>query len=208
MGVHKQLLAIWTSSVVSVLNTPHHLLFICFILYGFRANLVSRTRAIMKKNITLLSIIVMLYLSGCASSNYFEPTPITEPGMAMVYIYRPAATNPGKKPLTRSYPEVMVDGVSSGFLKYQQYLAVEVSPGQREFLVTGLTKGAKWGPRDLNYTLNAEAGQSYFLRYRVKFDMNKMSIGSFKGQYIINLGPVAETDAVYEISDTSKATAN
>ena len=160
----------------------------------------------MKRNLVLLQVLVLLLLNGCANSSYFEPTPIAKPGNAMVYIYRPAATNPGKKPLTLSYPEVMIDGQSVGFLKYKKYLAVEVAPGQREFLVTGLTQGAKWEPRDLAHKLEVDAGQSYFLRFRVEFDVAKMSLGSFTGQYIINLTPVSETDAVYEIRHTSKAT--
>ena len=169
--------------------------------------LASRKSRVMKKILVLLQVLALLSLYGCASSSYFEPTPIAKPGNAMVYIYRPAATNPGKKPLTLSYPEVMVDGQSRGFLKYNQYLAIEVVPGQREFLVTGLTRGAKWEPRDLSYKLETEAGGSYFLRFRVEFDVAKMSLGTFKGQYIINLTPVSETDAVYEIRHTSNSTA-
>lgn len=162
----------------------------------------------MKMNLVLFPLLVLLCLYGCATGNsYFEPTPIAQPGDAMVYIYRPAATNPGMKPLTRSYPEVMVDGKSVGFLKYNEYLAVEVAPGQRDFLITGLTRGAKWEPRDLSYTLDVKAGQSYFLRYHVAFDVDKMSIGTFKSQYIINLTPISEADAVYEIRHTSNAAA-
>ena len=100
---------------------------------------------------------------------------------------------------------MMVDGQSVGFLKYNEYLAVEVAPGKRDFLVTGLTRGAKWEPRDLSQALDVDAGQSYFLRYRVEFDINKMNLGTFKSQYIINLTPVSETDAVYEIRHTSNA---
>jgi hypothetical protein len=160
----------------------------------------------MKRNLILLQALALIFLYGCASSSYFEPTQIAKPGNAMVYIYRPAATNPGKKPLTLSYPEIMVNGESVGFLKYKQYLAVEVAPGQREFLVTGLTRDAKWEPRDLSHKLEVEAGQSYFLRFRVEFDVHKMSLGTFKSQYIINLTPVTDTDAVYEIRHTSNST--
>lgn len=159
----------------------------------------------MKRNFTFLSLLTLACLAGCVSSSFFEPTPIAKSGNAMVYVYRPAATNPGKKPLTLSYPEVMLDGVSAGLLKYNEYLALEVTPGQREFLVTGLTRDAKWEPRDLSYTLNVEAGKSYFLRYRVEFDTAKMSLGTFRGQYIINFMPINETDAIYEIRHTSNA---
>ena len=158
----------------------------------------------MKRILPLLPILVLIGLSGCANSAYFEPTPISTAGKAMVYVYRPAATNPGTKPLRLSYPEVMVDGNSAGFLKYNQYLALEVDPGKRAFLVTGLTRGAKWEPKDRSYTLDVKPGASYFMRFRVEFDTAKMSIDSFKGQYIITLHPVDEVDAVYEIRHTSK----
>ena len=141
--------------------------------------------------------------AACANRDYFDPTPIAVDGNAMVYLYRPKATTPGlAKPLRMSYPEIMVNGESRGFLKYNRYLPVEVSPGEHEFLVTGLTREARWEPRDLSYKLKTEPGKSYFLRLRVEYDTDKMSLGSFKGQYIINFHPVSETDAVYEIRHT------
>lgn len=155
--------------------------------------------------LALLSALTLIGLSGCANSSYFEPTPIATAGNAMVYVYRPAATNPGKKPLRLSYPEVMVDGNSAGFLKYNDYLALELAPGKREFLVTGLTRDAKWEPRDRSYTLDVKPGESYFMRFRVEFDTAKMSLDSFKGQYIISFHPVNEGDAVYEIRHTAQA---
>ena len=153
----------------------------------------------------LFATLSILTLSACPNTAYFEPTPIAQSGKAMVYIYRPEATNPGKKPLRLSYPEVMMDGSSVGFLKYNEHLALEVAPGEHEFVVTGLTKNAKWEPKDRKYTLKVETGESYFIRFRVEFDTAKMSLGTFKGQYIINFHPVDETDAVYEIRHTSKA---
>lgn len=148
---------------------------------------------------------LLLVLGACVSSSYFEATAIDTPGNAMLYIYRPAASNPGKKPLTLSYPEVMINGDSVGFLKYKEYLALEVEPGQKELRMTGLTREAKWKPRDVNYKLTVEAGESYFMRFGVEFDVDKMTLGSFRGQYIITFHPIAESDAVYEIRDTSNA---
>ena len=159
----------------------------------------------MKHLVLYLSMILLPALGGCVSSSYFEPTPLANPENAMVYIYRPAATNPGKKPLTLSYPEVMLDDSSLGMLRYNEYISVEVQPGQHEFLVTGLTREAKWEPRDLSYKLTVDAGKSYFLRYRVEFNTAKMSLGTFKGQYLINFNPVPEVDAVYEIRHTENS---
>jgi hypothetical protein len=159
----------------------------------------------MKKIQALLILVAGLALAGCPNSAYFEPTPISGTGKAMVYVYRPAATTPGPaRPLFLSYPEIKVDGNSVGFVKYNTYFAVEVKPGVREFLATGLTPDARWEPKDMKYKLKTEAGKSYYLRLRVEFDVEKMSLGSFTNQYIINFGQVNSTDAVYEIRHTDK----
>lgn len=143
-------------------------------------------------------------ITGCANSDYFEPTALTDPSKAMVYIYRPGGSNPGKKPLITSYPEMLVDGESVGMLKYKKYLAVELAPGKREFVATGLTRDARWEPKDRKYTLNIEAGKSYFMRLRVEYNTDHMTIGSFRGQYLIHLHPVDESEAVYEIRELDK----
>ena len=141
---------------------------------------------------------------ACANSSYFEHTALADTGNAMVYIYRPGGSNPGKKPLVTSYPEILIDGTSAGMLKYKKYLAVELPPGQHEFVATGLTRDARWEPKDRSYTLTVEPGQSYFMRLRVEFNTESMTIGSFRGQYLIHLHPVDESDAVYEIRELSQ----
>ena len=40
------------------------------------------------------------------------------------------------------------------------------------------------------------------MRFKVEYNVDKMSLGSFKSQYIIGLHLVDEEDAVYEIRDT------
>ena len=78
-----------------------------------------------------LIVLAIAGLAGCANSDYFEPTALRDPANAMVYIYRPGGSNPGKKPLITSYPEILVDGTSHGMLKYAEYLALELAPGKR-----------------------------------------------------------------------------
>lgn len=151
-----------------------------------------------------ITIVVVILLAGCANSDYFEPTSLRNVSNAMVYVYRPGGSNPGKKPMITSYPEIMVDGNSHGMLKYAQYLALELEPGRREFVATGLTRDARWEPEDRKYSLNIEAGETYFLRFRVEYDTDHMTIGSFKGQYLIHLHPVDESEAVYEIRNLKK----
>ena len=160
----------------------------------------------MTRPLLLLLSISILAISACANSDYFEADTLTTTDNALVYVYRPAATNPGKKPLRTSYPEVMIDGKSQGFLGYNEYIAVELPPGTLEFLATGLTKDARWEPEDVKYDLKVEAGQTYFLRLRVEFNTARMTIGSFKGQYLIHMHPVAESEAIYEIRHTNRST--
>lgn len=157
------------------------------------------------KLITVIAVVVNLSLTACANSDYFEATSLVNADNAMVYIYRPAATNPGKKPLVTSYPEITVDGKSVGMLKYNKYMAVEVSPGEHDIVATGLTRDARWEPEDRSYSLKTEAGESYFMRFRVEFNTDAMSIGTFRGQYQIHLHPVDESEAVYEIRHTNNA---
>jgi hypothetical protein len=153
----------------------------------------------------LLVTIALVLFAGCQGNAYFEPTPLANPDNAMVYLYRPAATNPGKKPLRLSYPQVMIDGNSAGFLKYNEYLALEIPPGKHEFVVTGLTREAKWEPKDRNYSLEVEPGQTYFMRFKVEFDTDNMSLDSFTGQYLIHLHRVEREEAIYEIRYASRA---
>ena len=150
----------------------------------------------------LLTAMLVLMLGACANTDYFAPVPPADPDSAVVYLYRPAATNPGKKPLTTSYPEILVDGNSVGVLKYRKHMRLELPAGSYEFVATGLTPDARWEPEDRQYTLQTEAGQVYYMRFRVEFNTANMSIGSFSGQYRIHLHPVNENEAIYQIRET------
>lgn len=151
-----------------------------------------------------LLLVIFTLLAACASPGYFEPTPIAKPGNAMVYLYRPAASNPGLKPLYMSYPEVLVDGSSYGFLKYRHYLAIELPPGKHEFRLTGLTEHSKWEPKDVNYSVDLESGETVFLDFRVEFNTADMVLFEPGPKYIIRVNRVSESKAVYVIRDTTK----
>ena len=68
-----------------------------------------------------------------------------------------------------------------------------------------LTRDSRWQPEDVKYDLKVEAGQTYFLRLRVEFDTDRMTMGSFKGQYLIFLHQVDQSEAVYEIRHTNRS---
>ncbi len=153
-------------------------------------------------------LLVAAVLAACASGNaVFKPTPLQDPDHAMVYIYRPEATSPGlAKPLRFSHPEVFVGDLSLGALEYNRYLAVELPPGEHELRLTGLTAGASdWDIRDIRKKLDLAAGQSTFLRLRVEYNLSQMNLGQPQAQYHIQLTPVAEQDAIYEIRHVEPA---
>lgn len=154
-------------------------------------------------NLLLISLLLPV-LASCQHSAYFEQKPLANPDNAMVYVYRPKATNPGKKPLRTSYPEILVNGGSQGFLKYNSHLVLELPPGKSEFVATGLTRDARWKPKDVDYRLALESGKTYFLRLRVEFDINNMPIGTITPSYLIHMHPVDEEEAVYEIRYTDE----
>ncbi|QFU74332.1 DUF2846 domain-containing protein [Halioglobus maricola] len=135
-------------------------------------------------------------------ADYFSPRGPELETNAVVYVYRPAASNPGKKPLRTKYPEIMVDGEGSGFLKYNRHFRLELPAGKHEFVATGLTESANWKQTDRKYILNMKAGQTYYLRLRVEYDTDKMSIGTFRGQYLIFLHAMDPEEAIYQIRET------
>lgn len=153
----------------------------------------------------ILAPLLLAMLGGCANTDYFEPKAPSAADKAVVYLYRPAATNPGKKPLRTSYPEILIDGEKAGFLKYNQHFRVELAPGSHEFVATGLTPDARWKPEDRRYPLTVKAGETYYLRLRVEFDTDHMTIGSFRDQYHIHFHLIDATDAIYQIRKTSSA---
>jgi hypothetical protein len=160
----------------------------------------------MARTISQLTATALLcFLTACGNTAYFEPGQPSVASNALVYIYRPAATNPGKKPLRTSYPEILVNGEKSGLLKYQEHFPVELEPGKYQFVATGLTADARWKPKDRSYTLKVEPGEIYYLRLQVEFNTDKMSIGSFRDQYLIFLHQVDRSEAIYQIRETCAA---
>lgn len=144
-----------------------------------------------------------LLLGACSATPYFAAKTLSDPEKALVYVYRPKASNPGKKPMRYSYPDIQVDGASIGILHYNKHLVAELTPGSREFVSTGLSPLADWNQGETKYTLKLEAGKTYYMRLRVEYNTDHMTIGSFKGQYRIHMHPVDYDEAAYEIRNTS-----
>jgi hypothetical protein len=154
-----------------------------------------------------LAALVLLSIGACSSTPYFVEQTLSDPSKALVYVYRSKATNPGKKPMRYSYPDIQVDGASLGVLRYNEFLVAELEPGRRDFLATGLSPISDWNQGEARYTQQLEAGKTYYLRLRVEYNTDNMSVGTFKGQYLIHLHALDYNEAVYEIRDASRAAA-
>ena len=64
-----------------------------------------------------LVLLLPLLLAGCSNPAYFQAVQPSNPNNAVLYLYRPEASNPGlMQPLRFDYPEVFIDGQSIGTL--------------------------------------------------------------------------------------------
>ena len=144
-------------------------------------------------------------LSGCTGPQYFEPLQAKDPANGVVYIFRPHADNPGRQPLSHSYPDILLDEHSIGVLELNTYLATELSAGAHHIRVTGLTQKARWDARDIEQDLNLAPGESKYLKLDVRFNISEMSLGQPGPKYTMFLTPVDAQDAIYEIRETDPA---
>ena len=149
---------------------------------------------------------VLLVLSGCAGPGYFEAIPPSSPEQSVVYLYRPEADNPGRQPLRFSYPDVLIDEQSVGTLHFNSYRRIELAPGRHNLRITGLTRQAKWEPRDIKQQFSVAPGEVKYLKLDVRFNLSEMNLGSMGPSYLIHVRPMRADDAVYEIRNTEPQT--
>ncbi|MEN0107193.1 MAG: DUF2846 domain-containing protein [Pseudomonas sp.] len=150
----------------------------------------------------LLLLTTYLLITSCSTSpGYFEAR---QPGThsSVVYFYRPKADNPGMQPLRHAYPDVQIDGVSVGLLKFNSHFAVDLAPGKHQVRITGLSKVASWEPRDIEQSVTVQPGEVKYLKLDVSYNLSEMNLGQPKASYLIYLTPMRSEDAVYEIRDT------
>lgn len=153
----------------------------------------------------LLSLLVLL-LTGCAGPGYFEAIPPSSPDQAVVYLYRPEADNPGRQPLRLSYPDVLIDEQSVGTLQFNSHRRIELAPGRHTLRITGLTRQAKWEPRDIKQNITVAPGETKYIKLDVRFNLSEMGLGSPGPSYLIHLRPMRPDDAIYEIRNTDPQT--
>ena len=146
--------------------------------------------------------LIFLLLAGCTGPGYFEAVPPSSAEKSVVYLYRPEADNPGRQPLRFSYPDVLVDEQSVGVLEFNSYRRIELQPGRHSLRITGLSRQAKWEPRDIEQAFSVAPGETRYLKLDVRFNLSEMTLGSAGPSYLIQLRPMRVDDAVYEIRNT------
>ncbi|MEK1907066.1 MAG: hypothetical protein AAAB13_14915 [Pseudomonas sp.] len=157
------------------------------------------------RRLPVLSLILLI-LTGCAGPGYFEALPPINPDQAVVYLYRPEADNPGRQPLRLSYPDVLIDEHSVGTLQFNSHRRIELAPGRHTLRITGLTRQAKWEPRDIKQNFTVAPGEIKYLKLDVRFNLSEMSLGSPGPSYLIHIRPMRPDDAIYEIRNTEPQT--
>lgn len=148
-------------------------------------------------------LLLPLLLAGCSGPAHFEAVTPSSPQHAVLYLYRPEASNPGlMQPLRYDYPEVFIDEQSIGTLKFNSHRHVELAPGQHSIRITGLSQAARWEPRDIQQKLSLDPAQIKYLKLDVQYNLDEMMLGQPKPSYSIYLTPMRSEDAVYEIRHT------
>ena len=69
--------------------------------------------------------------------------------------------------------------------------------------VTGLSKKAKWEPRDIEQVFNVSPDEVKYMKLNVQYNLNEMNLGQPSPSYALFLTPVSASDAAYEIRNTS-----
>ena len=156
----------------------------------------------------LVNGILILLLSACTETvGYFTSAVAANPNNTVFYLYRPAATSPGlMKPLKFDYPDVIVDGKSIGVLKYNEYLATELTPGAHNITITGLTPvSSGWAERDIEQVIPATQSKQVYMKLQVEYDTENMTLDQLGAKYTIQLIPIDSENAKYEIRNTTPA---
>jgi hypothetical protein len=147
---------------------------------------------------------LFLLQTACAGPGYFEPVEPLHDDEAIVYVYRPKSDNPGLQPLRFSYPDILVNGESAGLLKFNRHMAIRVVSGKHVLKATGLTRIAKWKPKDRELEFQVTPGEIKYVKLKVDYDSRNIGLGKPKAEYIVRLTPMDSDSAIYEIRETDE----
>ena len=140
---------------------------------------------------------------GCQSNGPpFAPAGLQNPDNASVYVYWPGQRYREK---SGDYPEVQLNGVPVGILRYKTYIHIEVAPGTHELRVTGSSSRADWGEPDLSFETPLSRGETKYVRLLVKYDQKTNSLSEGRLGHVVQFLPRAASQARTEMSGLKAA---
>ena len=153
-----------------------------------------------------MSKIVMLLwvacLVGCQTNQKsFVAQAIKQPGNGKIFVYWPGQRW-GEK--SGKSPEVQLNGVPVGVLRYKSYIELEITAGNYELRITGESAWSDWDGPDRAFTAPLEPGEIKYVRLLVKYDQSTNSLGHGFLSYVVNFLPRAEQEARLELYGLDK----
>lgn len=148
------------------------------------------------KNIVFIFAIA-LTIGACASSQKaYTPTAVSKPGNGKLFVYWPSQRW-GEK--AGRAPEIQLDGVPLGLLRYRHYIEIEMAAGTYELKLTGDSDASNWNGPERAFPAKVVAGENLFVRLLVKYDQETNRLGQGAMQYAVTFLPRAELEARYEM---------
>ncbi len=148
-------------------------------------------------------VLALVGLLGCQSSQRpYVPEAVKKPGNGKLFVYWPGQRW-GEK--SGRSPEIQVDGVPVGTLRYKHYLEIELAAGTYELRMTGESDAANWDGPDRSFPARVEAGENLFVRLLVKYDQESNRLLAGRMQYTITFLPRAQREALLEMDGLKPA---
>jgi len=150
----------------------------------------------------LIILISCLAVAACTSSpTPYTPTLITKPGNGKLFVYWPGQRW-GEK--SGSAPEIQLDGVPVGLLKYKRFIEIEMAPGTYELKMTGESELSNWNGPERAFPAKVVAGENLYVRLLVKYDQETNRLGQGAMGYAVTFLPRAESEALLEMDGLKK----
>ena len=153
----------------------------------------------------LIFFLSLTGLAGCQSAaTAYVPTAVKQPGNGKLFVYWPGQRW-GEK--SGRAPEIQLDGIPIGTLRYKHYLEIETAAGTYELKMTGDSEDSNWNGPERSFPARVEAGENLFVRLLVKYDQESNRLLEGRMQYAVTFLPRAEREALLEM-DGLKPTAD
>jgi hypothetical protein len=153
------------------------------------------------KNIAIIFGLGVALVACESNPTPYTPTVISKPGNAKLFVYWPGQRW-GEK--SGQAPEIQLDGVPVGLLRYKRYIEIETAPGTYELTLTGDSEASNWNGPERAFPARLVAGENVFVRLSVKYDQETNRLGQGAMSYSVTFLPRAEADALLEMDGLKK----